>query len=208
VVVLHGLARTKTSMKRLETFLCRHGFFVVNLGYPSRRYPIEYLSQTTLSKAIDICSRQQATTIHFVTHSMGGILVRYFLAKNPIENLGRVVMLSPPNQGSEVVDFFNKNIFFKWLNGPAGGQLGTDRNSLPSRLPPLDYDVGIIAGDRSINLFLSMLIPGKNDGKVSIERTQVDGMKDFLGGSSCPSVYHDPSLCFEAGIKIYCQRTV
>ena len=118
--------------------------------------------------------------VHFVTHSMGGILVRFYLANHRLVNLGRVVMLSPPNQGSETVDKLANMPGFGWLNGPAGQQLGTDENSLPNRLGPADFELGIITGNRSINLILSTMIPGPDDGKVAVERAKLAGMADFL----------------------------
>lgn len=111
---------------------------------------------------------------------MGGILVRHYLSKNHLENLGRVVMLSPPNQGSEAVDRLSSVPGFYFLNGPSGRQLGTLKNSLPKKLGPANFEVGIITGSRSINLFLSWLIPRKDDGKVSIESAKLEGMTDFL----------------------------
>ena len=89
-------------------------------------------------------------------------------------------MLSPPNKGSEIVDRFKNNFIFKWLNGPAGQQLGTDKNSLPQQLGAVNFELGVIAGDESINWILSLFIPKEDDGKVSIENTKVEGMKDFI----------------------------
>ena len=104
-------------------------------------------------------------------------------------------MLSPPNHGSEAVDKLRQNIVFKWLNGPAGQQLGTSKKDLPSQLGPPDYDVGVIAGDRSINLFLSWLIPGKDDGKVSIQSARLKGMKDFMVVHKAhPFIMNDPRV--------------
>lgn len=89
-------------------------------------------------------------------------------------------MLSPPNQGSEVVDVLKDVPGFFLLNGPAGMQLGTDASSLPVDSPPVTYEVGIITGDKTINYMLSMIILGVDDGKVSVERAKVAGMSGFI----------------------------
>ena len=180
VILLHGLARTEKSLLKIERYLKKHGFYVVNIGYPSREKNIQTLSIETINQATIECAKVNAAKINFVTHSMGGILARYYLEVNKMHNLGRVVMLSPPNQGSEVVDKLKDFAFFKWLNGPAGQQLGTDKDSLPNKIGPPYYEVGIITGDKSINPILSLLISGKNDGKVSVEKAKLMGMKDFL----------------------------
>ena len=118
-------------------------------------------------------------TIHFVTHSLGGIIVRTIQKESPLENIGRVVMLSPPNQGSELVDTLGDYSAFGWVNGPAGDQLGTDTNGFIASLGPVEFDLGVITGDWSINGINSCIIPGDDDGKVSIESAKVEGMKDY-----------------------------
>ena len=178
VVLLHGLGRSESSMGVLEKRLIQEGYSVVNQGYPSREFPIEVLANKAIKPALLKCSSD--TNISFVTHSLGGILVRQYLNEKQIPNLHRVVMLGPPNKGSEVVDKLNQVPGFNFVVGEAGLQLGTSNISVPNRLGKANFDVGIIAGTKSINLILSTLIPQRDDGKVSVENTKLDGMKDYL----------------------------
>jgi triacylglycerol lipase len=180
VILLHGLCRTDRSMAPMEKSLSAAGYQVVNVDYPSRSATIEKLSEDAIGRAVSECERNGAAQIHFVTHSLGGILVRSYVARHSITNLGRVVMLGPPNQGSEVVDKLGSWWIFKKLNGPAGNELSTDQNSTPHQLGPASFSVGVIAGDRSINWINSVLIPGRDDGKVSVKRTKLEGMADHI----------------------------
>ncbi len=181
VILLHGLCRTSRSMVKMERALTNAGFKVRNVDYPSRSAPIEKLADDAIGQAVADCQNDGAIKIDFVTHSLGGILVRSYLARHTIPNLGRVVMLAPPNQGSEIVDKIGGWSLFKSINGVAGNELGTDTNSVPNKLGPANFPAGVIAGDRSINWINSwFLIPGRDDGKVSIERAKLAGMKDFI----------------------------
>ncbi len=178
VILLHGLARSDRSMNKLEKALAERGYRVHNVAYPSTRDTIRNLAEKAIPPALERCA--DAPRVHFVTHSLGGILVRQYLGEHAVANLGRVVMLGPPNQGTEVVDKLGDFPGFRFFHGEAGLELGTGKGSVPKRLGRANFDLGIIAGTRSINLILSSLIRGPNDGKVSVDRTRVEGMRDHL----------------------------
>jgi len=182
VIILHGLGRTYLSMLKMESALKEEGYRVINLSYPSRKKNIAQLADETISRGIEESHQHQSNTIHFVTHSMGGILLRDYLSKHEIQHLGHTVMLSPPNKGSELVDRLRNNFFFKWVLGPAGNELGTDKSSTPKNLQKVDFSVGIITGNKNtvFDGYFANMISGDNDGKVSVESARVNGMVDFL----------------------------
>lgn len=176
VVLVHGLARTEASLSLIELRLGQAGYDVQNVNYPSTSADIATLAADHLPQAVARCGD---TRVNFVTHSMGGILVRTYLAWEKPAKMGRVVMLGPPNQGSALVDLFQAFPAFAWINGPAGSELGTDASSTPHQLPAVDYPTGIIAGRASISAF-SALIPGPDDGKVGVTDTHVAGEADHI----------------------------
>lgn len=176
VIMMHGLARSDSAMRPMRAALIDHGYLVISLSYPSRKFPIEVLSEQTLPALVQSCRDQGARRLHFVTHSLGGILVRHYLERESLPDLGRIVMLAPPNQGSEVTDNWRRVPGYAWMFGPAGQQLGTGPDSVPSRLGPVQADTGVIAGTRSINMILSLSLPNPDDGKVSVASTRVEDM--------------------------------
>lgn len=179
VVVLHGLARDAGSMRPLVEFLTSAGYRVSNFDYDSRgRTPSDLVGD--LASWVAECCESSTAPLHFVTHSLGGILVRAYLADHHPPNLARVVLLAPPNRGSELVDSMGDSAAFGALLGPTAVELGTGEGSLPNRLGPPDYEVGVIAGRQSVNPIASLLLPGPDDGAVTIESAKLVGAADFI----------------------------
>lgn len=183
VILLHGILRTDSSMNRMERYLKNKGYTVFNVHYPSSEKSIEDLAEDFLAEKLK--NLPSSAKIHFVTHSMGGLLARAYLSKHKPENMGRVVMLSPPNQGSEVADFLKEKPVLNWIfdtvYGPAGQQLGTDSASFAeTNNAEIDFELGIIAGNKSVNPAGYILINKPSDGTVSVESTKIQGMSDHV----------------------------
>lgn len=178
VVILHGIARSSKHMQKLANYLQKDGFDIINLDYPSTTYKIEDLTEIInkeISKKIT-----QDKQIHFVGYSMGGLMVRALIHKYHYKNLGKVVQLAPPNQGSEVADFVKNFWLYKKIYGPAGQQLTTNQSSIKHLFGEVDYELGIIAGNATIDPISSLIIFGEDDGKVAVEKTKLEGMKDHI----------------------------
>ncbi|MGI9200979.1 MAG: esterase/lipase family protein [Woeseiaceae bacterium] len=180
VVLIHGLNRSWRAMEPMAEALGQAGYSVANVDYPSQAGPVEVLAPLAVDTGLTECRAGGAKQVHFVTHSIGGILLRYSHATAPISDLGRVVMLAPPNQGSEVIDIARDWPTTELLAGEAGMQLGTGPDGIPQQLGPVDFELGVIAGTGSINFVMSAMLPEPNDGKVSVASTQIEGMNDFL----------------------------
>lgn len=177
VVVLHGLGRSSTAMWLLAKRLENAGFVVERVGYSSlRKTPQEIIAE--VSRQIEHCCADYASRLHFVGHSLGGLVIRAYLQDHRVSQLGRVVLIGTPNQGTPLVDHFQDRCLFELL-GPTTGSLGTNSDSLPSGLVAPYYPVGVIAGvvDRPFN---DPLLPGADDGLVPVESTKLEGMSDFV----------------------------
>ena len=199
VILLHGLCRSSATMSKMERALQGAGYTTLNVGYPSRTASIRELASDAIGTALDSEEMKGCSKIHFVTHSLGGILVRSYFKEEGLDRMGRVVMLAPPNQGTELVDKIGCWKVFKAINGPAGNELTTSEDSTPNQLGKIPFECGVITGDRSINWINSLLIPGKDDGKVSVARSVTllsrgEGSRLVsLGGSCQSSFYHEES---------------
>ncbi|HID44311.1 MAG TPA: alpha/beta fold hydrolase [Chromatiaceae bacterium] len=178
VVLLHGLGRSTQAMRYLQYRLENAGYEVFNIGYPSTRLTSDDIVHLLQDRVRICCAHSQK--VHFVGHSLGGLMVRALLGEKREVNLGRVVVLGTPNQGTQLVDWLTGNRLFNVLAGPTALHLGTGEDAFPRGLPEPDYDLGVIAGDRSINPIGSWVLSGPDDGIVSVESTRIPGMKDFM----------------------------
>jgi esterase/lipase len=178
VVILHGITRSNKHMQKLATYLQKDGFDIINLNYPSTTNKIEDLTEIINKEIFQRTTEKKP--IHFIGYSMGGLVVRALIHKYNYKNLGKVVQLAPPNQGSEVADFVKNFWPYKKIFGPAGQQLITDQSAVKHIFGEVNYELGIIAGNATIDPISSAIIPGENDGKVAVKRTKLEGMKDHI----------------------------
>lgn len=167
VILFHGILRSSRSMRSLTRRLQAEGFRVLNLDYPSRRFDLAGLADW-VRKPIESFLAGQAGRVHFVGHSMGGLLIRYYLHAYPLATLGRIVMLGTPNRGSEVADLLQRFPPYRWLYGLAGQQLCTHA----AHVPLAGGEIGVVAGNFSVDPFCSWIIGAESDGKVSVESTR------------------------------------
>jgi len=181
VVFLHGISRTFRSLIKMQLAVEAAGFATRNIGYPSRHKALSALADD-IHPAIAPFTEANEGTTHFVCHSMGGLLARVYLSRYRPQRLGRVVMLGTPNGGSEIADCLKDWLAYRLYFGPAGQQLVTARDAATEALlPAVDYPVGIIAGDRSFDPIAStFMLPGPDDGRVTVARTRLDGMADHI----------------------------
>ena len=161
-------------MEPMAKFLHRQGFHTVNVPYPSFRKPMDEITQI-VQEAINLHGGNRK--VHFVTHSLGGIVTRQLLEKIPTEQIGRVVMLAPPNQGSEIIDWLEHCKPLKATLGPAGKALATGKVNAPP--PPAHTDTAVIMGKKSSIPFFRAFLDSENDGIVSVNRGKIDGMNEF-----------------------------
>lgn len=179
VIVLHGLGRTSVSMAWIDRALRKAGYTTINKSYAFRKGPIAQLADEIIGSRISDALSAGAEKVHFVTHSLGGILLRQYDEHNEIPEGSRAVMIAPPNQGSELVDFFRELPPLHWFCGPAFGELGVDDSSTPNQLGPIGLETGVIAGDKNLFPGFARHFDGPSDGIVAVERTKVAGMNDW-----------------------------
>jgi triacylglycerol lipase len=181
VVLLHGILRTPRQMRPLQRRLEEAGYVVHNTGYPSTKLDLAALVEhvhASLSEPAVAAGLAAAPRVHFVGYSLGGLVARAYLKRHRPTRLGRVVLLATPNHGSEVADALQPLLPYHWIAGPVGRELGTDRWAIEALFSPVDYEVGVLAGDVSLDPLGSLVLPRPHDGKVSVESTRLPGMAD------------------------------
>ncbi len=176
VILLHGIIRSSKSMNRMREPLEKAGYRVFPFDYPSTSVDIETASQYLASA---IKSLNGIEEINFVTHSMGGLVVRAFLANNEESRVGRLVMLGVPNKGAKMADMTHGWSIFRWTLGPAGQQLVSDEDGFIAKLPTPKNEFAVIAGSRGTLTGYNPLIPGDDDGTVTVQSTRLPGATDF-----------------------------
>lgn len=178
-ILLHGLGRTHHSMSSLASTLKKHDYWVVNQDYPSTKKSVHAIAEQYIQPMVDECTKNQAKHIIFITHSLGGIVLQKYLEDHEVKKLTHIVMLSPPNHGSPIVDKFQRYWLFRTLLGPATQSLSTTAKgyTLPTNR---GYRVGIIAGNANLTLVPKYFFNEPNDGKVSVSSAYMQGTDDFI----------------------------
>jgi len=180
VVLLHGVALSGWAMQPLARAVEEAGYRAVNVSYPSRTLPLEEIARDFLPAQLAAHGVAAAPRVHFVTHSMGSLVVRAYLRDRRPANLGRVVMLGPPNHGSVAADAAVEWAPLRWLVGVNLPRLGTGEAGVAPRLGRADFELGIIAGTSRVNPLFETVLKGEHDGVVTLESARLDGMSDFL----------------------------
>lgn len=180
VILLHGMGRYASSMNKIAHHLEASGYTVLNVDYASRKKSIQEIAEQDVAAAVQQCRDRKASRIHFVTHSLGGIVVRQYLQHETLPEGSRVIMLSPPNKGSELAEYLKEIKLYQYVLGPAGQALGTGDDSVPNSLSPINPEIGIITGNKRLTPDFLGIMDGPNDGKVSVTRSRLDEMSDFI----------------------------
>ena len=175
VILLHGIIRSSKSMSRMQKSLNEAGFVPVPFDYPSTQANLdrcsEYLDQV-------LKSLNGVKKISFVTHSMGGLVVRNWLRNHKDKRLTRLVMLGTPNKGAEMADKLRNVKLFKLILGPAGQQLVSGDASDIAKLPVPEFEFACIAGARGTAEGYNPIIPGDDDGTVAVSSVMLEGAAD------------------------------
>ncbi len=179
VVLLHGLGRTPAMFRDLESALQSEGRQVVALRYPSLTRDIE-THGIWLNELLD--RHPRVDKVSFVTHSLGGLVLRAALARRPAWRdrmaLGPVVMLAPPNQGALIARKLDRWTPARFLLGPSFAEIAEGK-ALPEALPD-EVALAIITGGCCAGRGYNPLLPGDDDGVVAVGETPLEGSDAVL----------------------------
>ncbi|MCH2174619.1 MAG: alpha/beta fold hydrolase [Lentisphaeria bacterium] len=179
VVLVHGFLSLGAAMKPMGRSLRNAGYEVYTVSYPTHsltpREVVEYVSNQ-----INALPIKDDEPVHFVAHSMGGIILRKYLEDTPHNNLGKVVMVGTPNRGIPLLSELDDYSFYHLLLGPTAINLGIDSEDFPNQLSSPYYPLGVIAGTKSRIPFSNSLLGETNDGVVPVSRVRFLGMTDYM----------------------------
>ncbi|MCC2646219.1 MAG: alpha/beta fold hydrolase [Rickettsiaceae bacterium] len=180
VVLLHGYGRSSKSMRSIESLLVSHNYKVINIDYPSRQFNLTDITHKKVKPLIVECLNKEEK-IHFVGYSMGGVITKHFIETHQVPNLGNVVFIASPIKGSDISAKLSKNSFFRLIFGPAAADLSTESDFVKSLKEEIFYPLGIITASISHNPLTSLfLLPGPNDGTVTLASTRIKGIADHI----------------------------
>ncbi|MFZ1325775.1 MAG: alpha/beta fold hydrolase [Candidatus Contendobacter sp.] len=192
VVLVHGLYVHGLWMQLLEYWLEEAGYQTVNYSYPSMsRSPTENASELNA-----LVETLEQPVVHFLAHSMGGLVLRHLFHRHPQQRPGRVVTLGTPHQGSYAARIMHDSgLGYMVGRGLEGGLLGDAPAWNPS------HQLGSIAG--TLNLGVGLVFPGMPtpaDGMIAVVETQLPGMSDHL----CLPVSHMQMLVDPTAVSQAC----
>lgn len=184
VILAHGLGRSENAMWLLTRRLENSGYAVCTLDYTSIGESVQSVldaTETQINQCLESIESSQAQ-IHFVGHSLGGLVIRSYLQNHPelakSDQMGQAVLIGTPNQGSELADHYADSWLIE-LGGEVTQSLITGEKSLGAQLGQVDIAFGVIAGTKSMRL-TDGVFSGPNDGLVSVESTKLEKMGDFI----------------------------
>ena len=200
LVLLHGIYGKSSDMESIAQNF-KDNYRIINIQYPTTKETAEEISDLYIEPNIENIKEQifsenfhkkienqyyeidensnkinknfnQNVKINFVAHSMGTGILRYYLKENPLENLGKVVFISPPSHGSHLADvpFVDK---LPSMLGKVVPQFSTKKDSFVNQLGEPDYNYMILIGNKTNNPLYSMIIRGKDDGMVPLKTAKM-----------------------------------
>jgi triacylglycerol lipase len=177
VLILHGIWRTRLSMRRLEAALRRAGYEVINRTYPALRLPIPLIAEDVAR----LLEPYRDRAVSIVAHSMGGLVARAYLGRYRTDNVRRLVMIATPNQGAWLAAHLHAHRrlgpMYRLLFAANAAQLLPEAvKGLP--LPCCEF--GVIAGGTGRDCGFARYLPGDNDGTVCVTETHLPGEADFV----------------------------